>query len=184
MCRRSDPARPTLAGAPESALQLSLCGVAGRQGRGGGRVWLAAAWWLISLSALGAQSVRGGCLGFLIPCGAVRRPESSGSLPRQDRAHRVRVACRSPWPTPTPRSSGSGCPTTWRAPRLRRVKALSGGPGSVSRGSSAKAGQAGERGRQVRTVLVVRARVPRTATCRAAWCPSRSVDASAPRQPS
>ncbi len=35
-------------------------------------------------SALGsAQSVRGSCLGFSIPCRAVRRPERSGSLPRQ-----------------------------------------------------------------------------------------------------
>ena len=43
-------------------------------------------WGLISLSALGsAQSVRGSCLGFSIPCRAVRRPESNGSLPRQDR---------------------------------------------------------------------------------------------------
>jgi hypothetical protein len=41
---------------------------------------------LISLSALVvSQSVRGSCLGFSIPCRAVRRPESSGSLPRQDR---------------------------------------------------------------------------------------------------
>jgi hypothetical protein len=39
---------------------------------------------LISLSALGSsQSVRGSGLGFSIPCRAVRRPESSGSLPRQ-----------------------------------------------------------------------------------------------------
>src|SRR3954471_3346658 len=44
---------------------------------------------LISLSALGSsQSVRGSCLGFSIPCRAVRRPESSGSLPRQDRPAR------------------------------------------------------------------------------------------------
>ena len=39
---------------------------------------------LISLSALGSsQSVRGSCLGFSIPCGAVRRPDRSGSLPRR-----------------------------------------------------------------------------------------------------
>jgi hypothetical protein len=48
---------------------------------------------LISLSALGsAQSVRGSCLGFSIPCRAVRWPESSGSLPRQEWAGAVRRA--------------------------------------------------------------------------------------------
>jgi hypothetical protein len=48
---------------------------------------------LISVSALGCwQSVRGSCLGFSIPCGAVRRPERSGSLPRRGGAGVARRA--------------------------------------------------------------------------------------------
>lgn len=50
---------------------------------------------LISLSALGAsQSDRGSCLGFSIPCRAVRRPESGGSLPRQGWRGVARAAFR------------------------------------------------------------------------------------------
>jgi hypothetical protein len=65
--------------------RLSLFWGAGCQGFGGGRVRSVWEWWLISLSALPGQIVRGSCLGLSIPCGAVRRPESSGSLARQER---------------------------------------------------------------------------------------------------
>jgi pimeloyl-ACP methyl ester carboxylesterase len=89
----ADPTAGSRPAPPSAHLAFSLMGGsrqvsfglwAGLGARGVGGV-------LISLSALGsAQSVRGSCLGFSIPCGAVRRPESSGSLPRQDGAAAAR----------------------------------------------------------------------------------------------